>query len=284
MGLYWSKKLLGETIYGRRRMIESHVHKLLLPDGLFSKDCEEEYRDIVKASGGNGYAALHKILRNHHPCLTEKKVETKIPSQGITTRFGDHVRAIQEHLFSEDTHRRMYSKYEALKLVLDNLHPVYRLELKFRSEKEFGQSKDYEDTIPFKLQISQLGTTLSLWATEMRLGEKRAHRVLHISQNQSDDDDILETPSIYALSNDLNCKLCGRSGHEDTGCHNFMNHIIGDTLMKAHLKETAKILREHTKFLTIGPRGTPHHDERTNPHQSSPNICYLCDNHCYGHY
>jgi hypothetical protein len=75
------------------------VHKLLLTDGLFSKDCDEEYRDIIKASGGNGYAALHNILRNHHPRLTEKKVETKIPSQGITTRFGHHVRAIQEHLF-----------------------------------------------------------------------------------------------------------------------------------------------------------------------------------------
>jgi hypothetical protein len=78
-GLYWSNTLLGETIHGRRRTIESHVHTLLLLGGLFSKDCEEEYRDIVKASGGNGYAELHKIMHNHHPLLTEKKAETKIP-------------------------------------------------------------------------------------------------------------------------------------------------------------------------------------------------------------
>jgi hypothetical protein len=88
MGLYWSKKLLGETIHGPRRTIESQVHKLLLLDGLFSEDCEEYYLDIGKASGGNGHAALHNIMRKQHPCLTEKKVETKIPLQVITTRFG----------------------------------------------------------------------------------------------------------------------------------------------------------------------------------------------------
>jgi hypothetical protein len=74
MGRYWSKTLLGETINGRRRTMESHIHKLLLTDDLFSKDCDNEYRDIIKASGGNGYAALHNIIRLHLPQLTEKKV------------------------------------------------------------------------------------------------------------------------------------------------------------------------------------------------------------------
>jgi hypothetical protein len=234
-----------------------------------SKDYNEEDRDIIKASGGNGYAVLHKDMRNHHPRLTEKKVETKIPSQGITTRFGHHVRAIQEHLFREDTRGRMYTKYEALQLVLDTLHPVYHLELKFRSEKEFGQGHDYEDSIPFNLQMPQLGTTLSSWATEMSLGENRTTRVLCIGQDHSEDDDSLETPAIHALANDLNCKLCGRPGHEDTTCHRFMNHVIGDALMKTHPKETARILREHKQFVTIGPRGTPRHDERTDRRPAS---------------
>jgi hypothetical protein len=87
MGRYWSNKLLGETIHGRRRTIES-----------FSKDCDEEYHDIVKASGGNGYAALHNILRSHHPRLTDKKVETNIPDQSIGTCFGHHIQAVQDHL------------------------------------------------------------------------------------------------------------------------------------------------------------------------------------------
>jgi hypothetical protein len=66
-GQYWSKNILGETIHGRRRNMESHVQKLLLTDGLFAQDCEEEYRDIIKASGGNGYASLHNMLQLHHP-------------------------------------------------------------------------------------------------------------------------------------------------------------------------------------------------------------------------
>jgi hypothetical protein len=100
MGLYWTKKLLSETIHIRRTM-ESNVHKLLLTDGLFAKDCDEEYRDIVKASGGNGYAALHNMLRLHHQRLTDRKVETKIPTQSISMRFGNHVRFIQDHSFLE---------------------------------------------------------------------------------------------------------------------------------------------------------------------------------------
>jgi hypothetical protein len=63
MGQYWSKHILGEMIHGRRRMMESHVHTFLLTDGLFAKYCEKEYRDIVKASGGNGYAALRNMVR-----------------------------------------------------------------------------------------------------------------------------------------------------------------------------------------------------------------------------
>jgi hypothetical protein len=47
------RKLLGETIHGRRRTIESHVHKILLIDGLFSKYSDGKYRDIIKASDGN---------------------------------------------------------------------------------------------------------------------------------------------------------------------------------------------------------------------------------------
>jgi hypothetical protein len=262
MGQYWIKKLLGETIHGRCRTMESHVHKLLLTDGLFSKDCDDEYRDIVKASGGNGYDALHNILRLHHPHLTEKKVETRIPAQSISTRFGHHVRAIQDHLYREETRGRAYTKYEALQLVLDTLHPTYHFDLKFRAEKEFGQAHDFDDCIPFKLQMSQLGTTLTTWSTEMRLSDKKAPRILHIYQGTShdDDDDSQNDPGIFALSEDLKCTLCGRPCHENTSCHKFMNHVIGDALMKLHPKETAWIIRENKQFVTIGPRGTPRTD------------------------
>jgi hypothetical protein len=262
MGQYWSKKFLGETINGRRRTMESHVHKLLLTDGLFSKDCDEKYRDIVKASRGNGYAALHNIMRLHHPRLTEKKVETRILAQSISTHFGHHVRAIQDHLYREETCGRAYTKYETLQLVLDTLHPTYHLDLKFRAEKEFGQAHDLDYCIPFKLQMSQLGTTLTTWSTEMRLSDKKAPRIRHIDQGTSrdDDDDSQDDPGIFALSEDLKFTLCGRPGHENTSCHTFMNHVVGDALMKLHPKETARIIRENKQFVTIGPHGTPRND------------------------
>jgi hypothetical protein len=234
IGRYWSKKLLGETIHGRRRTMESHVHKLLFTDGLFSKDCDDEYCDIVKAYGGNGYAALHNILRLHHPRLTEKKVDTKIPAQSISVRFRYHVHAIQDHLFLEETRGRTYSKYEALQLVIDTLHPAYHLDLKMQAEKEFGQAYDFEESIAFKLQMSQLGTTLISWANEMRLMEKKALQILHIGQNMCNDDCSLDDPGIFAISEDLKCALCGRTGHDNANCHKFINHVIGDALMKAH--------------------------------------------------
>jgi hypothetical protein len=131
MGRYWDKKLLGETIHGRRRAMESQVNKLLLIDELFSKDRTEEYRDIIRAAHGIGYAALHNILGLHHPQLTERKIETKIPSQGISTSFGSHVRDIQEHLTREETRGHYYSKYEALQLSLENIHPSFHIDLKF---------------------------------------------------------------------------------------------------------------------------------------------------------
>jgi hypothetical protein len=166
-GCYWSKKLLGKTTHGQRRTMETHVHNLLLADALFSKDCEDEYRDIVNASSANGYASLHNIMWLYHQCITEKKAETKILTQGVSMRFGHHFRAIQEYLFCEATRGRTYIKYEALQLMLDTLYPKFHLDFNIHSEKESGQGHKFEDTIPFKLQMYQLGTTLSLWAKEM---------------------------------------------------------------------------------------------------------------------
>jgi hypothetical protein len=160
-------------------------------------------------------------------------------------------------LFWEETRGRIYSKYEALQLVIDTLHPSYHMDLKFRAEKEFDQTHDLEDSIPFKLQMSQLGITLTLWSSEMHLSEKKPPRVLHIHHQESNDDDSLGDPGIFALSKDLKCSLFGRSGHENTICHKFMNPVIGEALMKSHPKEEARIMRENKQFVTVGPRGTP---------------------------
>jgi hypothetical protein len=113
--------------------------------------------------------------------------------------------------------------------------------------------------------MSQLGTTLTSWSNEMRLSKKKAPRVLHITQDASNDDESYGHPGIFALSDDMQCSLCGRTGHEDTSCHKFMNHVISDALMKSHVKEAERIKRENKQFVTVGPRDTPRSGlERTN--------------------
>jgi hypothetical protein len=112
--------------------------------------------------------------------------------------------------------------------------------------------------------MSQLGTTLTSWDKEIRLTEKKASQILRISQGMSNDDDSLDDPFIFALSEDFKCALCERTGHENTHFHKFITHVMGDALMKAHPRETARIIREHKQFVTIGPRGTPRNNgERT---------------------
>jgi hypothetical protein len=147
---------------------------------------------------------------------------------------------------------------------MDTLYPSYHLELKFRAEKEFGQAHDFDENVPFKLQMSQLVTTLTSWENEMRLTEKKPPRILRINHVTVDDYSTHDETNIFALSEDLKCDLCGRTGHENISCHKFMNHTIGDALMKAHPRETARIIRENKKNVTIGPRGTPRNGgERT---------------------
>jgi hypothetical protein len=109
MGTFWSKKLMGVAIHGRRSTMESHIYKLLLSDGLFATECREEYLDIVKVAGGNGYAALHNILRLHHPRLTDQIVEVKYPSQTVSMRFGEHVKLVQQYIDRESMRGRYYT-------------------------------------------------------------------------------------------------------------------------------------------------------------------------------
>jgi hypothetical protein len=132
-----------------------------------------------------------------HPRLTERKVETKIPSQGISTHGRSHIREIKEHITREETRGRHFTKYEALQLSLDTLHLSFYVSL--------SQVPDREGIdIPFKLQMSQLGTSLSLWATKMRLHEKNsATRVFHLNQSECDDDIPQHCHTVIALNNDV---------------------------------------------------------------------------------
>jgi hypothetical protein len=79
----------------------------------------------------------------------------------------------------------------------------------------------------------------------------------------------LDQPYTHAIATDLTCALCGRSSHHSSTFHKCMNHVIGEAFMKAHPKETARVMREHNNFVTLGPRGTPRYKEGTKLPSSS---------------
>jgi hypothetical protein len=224
MGTPWSKKLMGATIHGRRSTMESHLYKVLLSDGLFPTECREEYLDIVKAARGDGYAALHNILRMYHPRLTEQIVEVKYMSQTVSMRFGEHVKLVQQYIDREDMRGRTYTQYEGLQLVLRTLHVNYRVALTKRVADEFGVAHDRVSTIPFTVRMSQRGISLLEWADELGLHSRSASRVTFVGQTLDFE--------IHALPKGQKCRLCGQDGHLDQTCHRFANHVIGDKLMR----------------------------------------------------
>jgi hypothetical protein len=126
MGNLWQKKFVGLTVRRRRSTMSNYIYKLLMIDGVLPL-ANGELRDIVMASGEDGYEVLYKIIRFVHPKLIDTNVETKIPCQGISDTFAHHVKNIQSTIENEAIHGRLSTRYEGLKLVIGALYPSTRL-------------------------------------------------------------------------------------------------------------------------------------------------------------
>jgi hypothetical protein len=252
MGTMWSKKMMGATIHGRRSTMESHFYKNLLWDGLFTTQCREEYLDIFKAARHDGYAALHNILRLHHPCLTEQIVEIKYPSHTVSIRLGEHVKLVQQYINREDMCGRSYTQYEGLQMVLRSLHINYHVALTKRVADEFDVAHDRMHIIPFMVHMSQLGTSLTAWADELGLHSRTAPLVTFVGETQDS--------NIHALPNGKKCHLCGQHGHLDQTCHRFANHVIGDKFMR---ENTALAKQVVSTNLSLIPNSAPNKTPRT---------------------
>jgi hypothetical protein len=249
----WTKRPTGETIHARRKTMSNHLHKILMTEDMFSKDCQDEYREIVREDRGDGYAALHNIMRLHHPRLTERRVDTKYPSQSITARFTQHVTDVQEHIDREAVRGRLYSRYDSLQLVLDTLHPSYHMKLKQRCEQDFRHDHDMEEDLPFTLQMPQLGTSLTMWADELKLSDIRPARVSHVALQEIEE----SAPLVHAIGQMGPCSLCD-GPHTETSCHKFINHIMGEQFLREKEAIVKQIKRENTTFIKprsmVGPR------------------------------
>jgi hypothetical protein len=127
------------------------------------------------------------------------------------------------------------------------------MKLKQRREREFRHDHDMEEDLPFKLQMPQLGTSLTTWANELKLCDRCLARVSHVALQEIEESAPL-VPDIGQLGP---CSLCD-GPHTETSCHKFINHITGEKFLREKEAIVKQIKRENTTFIKprsmVGPR------------------------------
>jgi hypothetical protein len=238
--------------------MSNYIYKLLMIDGVLPH-ANEELRDIVMASDGDGYKALYNILRCVHPNLTAKKVETKIPCQGISDTFAHHVKNIRSTIENEAIRGRIYTRYKGRELVLGILHPKYEAALPHNTEMAFENSHDQVNNIPFELQMSNLGKTLGGWAQKLGLKETISPRLSKVTFTNVP---ASSTSRVASLSVGLPYDFCQMPGHTKDTCKWFVNHIITAHFKKENPTLTMKVLCENRLCIRIKRNNGDHHGNR----------------------
>jgi hypothetical protein len=136
-------------VHGRRNTMSNYIYKLLMIDGVLPH-ANDELRDIVMASGGDGYEALYSILRCVHPKLTDTKVDMKIPCQGVSDTFVHQIKNIRSTIKNEAIRGCVYNHYEGLELVLGTLHPKYDVTLSHKTEMAFKEESTEVPATPLE--------------------------------------------------------------------------------------------------------------------------------------
>ncbi len=222
MGSEWSKKNVGEEKHSNRTKMSSLLHMLLNNENMFPKNAPE-MRNIVTAARGDGYLALHNIMRLEHPLLNEDAIQLEIPIQNIGHTFGDHVNNMSNYVERERLKGRLYTEWEQTELTLRRLHPKYELRLRERAERCFRSEHDKGNNIPFNLMLPNLGTTLVNWSKDMGLDNQQQH-AMH---------EELDAVHAIAQRQEKTCKSCGNPGHDVEDCRITANFIY----VRDHLKK-----------------------------------------------
>jgi hypothetical protein len=129
---------------------------------MFSKDAfGATMCDTVANANFDGYAALQNIMRAVHPNLVEKAVEYITPYQGNVVTVAAQVRNMANHLEKESLRGCLYTKDESLMMVLESLHGRYKERLNNKAELALTAKHNHVDKITFKLEMTNLGTTLA---------------------------------------------------------------------------------------------------------------------------
>ena len=254
MGTEWA------TLYRHRHWerpkMKALLHRFLNTQNMFPKEIPE-LQQIVAASRGDGYEALHNIMRLEHPVLNETPVELTIPAQTSSMTFGQHIQNVIVFVERERLRGRSYTKWEQSNLALRRLHTKYEGRMRERSERTYGHVHDRADNIPYCLQLPNLGTTLHNWAADMNIDINPTKEKI---RQQTEQDDF-----IHALRQDrskMKCSSCFRQGHEDHECNMTAKFVH----MREHLKKNPslekKILADKERYMT----------ERARPRLRKPKV------------
>jgi hypothetical protein len=232
------------------------MRKLISNPSMFPRDTfGNTMRDTMTNVNGDGYSALKNVMRDVHPNLIEKAVDPITPYQGNSVSIAAHVQSMANFLEKEQLRGRLYTHYESLMIAMESLYGRFKEHLKNKYELIFRGNNDNSNKIPFKLEMANLGTTLTEWSDELKLDSSRFSRpdaVHHLDQTGFDNEE--DDGLIHAIGSDVNSALCGIPGHTMEYCHMFINMIKGLDFMKANPITVAKIQKDHQTLIHNNPR------------------------------
>ena len=147
--------------------MSQQIYKLLQKDTIYSKETMH-LLDVVLASNGDGYIALHNIMRYAHPALTDHEVETSKTMPQLTNKdtFASYIRQVNEFFSRENVCGRQYSEREKTIFAYENLPSKFQDAFAFKMEVEIPPGTKL---VPFKLQLPNIAIKWKLWARQLNL-------------------------------------------------------------------------------------------------------------------
>jgi hypothetical protein len=140
-------------------------------------------------------------------------------------------------------------------MAMESLYGRFKERFKSKYEPTFTARHDHFNKTPFKLEMANLGTTLTEWFDELKLDSSRFLRpdaVHHIDQTGFDnyeDDGIT-----HAIGSDFNCALCGIPWHTMERFQMFINMLKYFEFIKVNPSAVANIQKDHQTFVRSKPR------------------------------
>jgi hypothetical protein len=136
---------------------------------------------------------------------------TAIAYQGNTVRFAAHVHDMSQYIAREKLCGRLYNRYETLMMTLETLQGRFLVPMKHNAGLEFEAGHNKVNLLPFKLEISNIATTLTLWAKDLHLDVSRGvkgDRIVYLAtttQHSSNSHDSRANTGIHDVGSDKKC-------------------------------------------------------------------------------